>query len=36
VAESIFANAFSLPSSSSLTDGQRDRVVNRLGELLAG
>ena len=36
VAESIFANAFSLPSSSSLTDAQRDRVVNRLGELLAG
>jgi dTDP-4-amino-4,6-dideoxygalactose transaminase len=36
VAESIFANAFSLPSSSSLTDGQRDRVVNRLSELLAG
>ena len=36
VAESIFANAFSLPSSSNLTDGERDRVVNRLAELLAG
>jgi dTDP-4-amino-4,6-dideoxygalactose transaminase len=35
VAEGIFASAFSLPSSSSLTDAQRDRVVNRLGELLA-
>jgi dTDP-4-amino-4,6-dideoxygalactose transaminase len=36
VAETIFANAFSLPSSSSLTDVERDRVVSRLEELLAG
>jgi len=35
VAEAIFAEAVSLPSSSSLTDGQRMRVVARLGELLA-
>jgi dTDP-4-amino-4,6-dideoxygalactose transaminase len=34
VAEAIFANAFSLPSSSNLTDAARDRVVSRLGELL--
>ena len=34
VAEGIFENAFSLPSSSNLTDGARDRVVHRLGELL--
>jgi len=34
VAEAIFANAFSLPSSSSLTAPARDRVVNRLRELL--
>jgi dTDP-4-amino-4,6-dideoxygalactose transaminase len=34
VAEGIFANAFSLPSSSNLTDAARDRVVARLGELL--
>jgi dTDP-4-amino-4,6-dideoxygalactose transaminase len=36
VAEAIFAAAFSLPSSSSLTDAQRDRVIGRLGELLGG
>jgi dTDP-4-amino-4,6-dideoxygalactose transaminase len=36
VAETIFANAFSLPSSSSLTEVERDRVVSRLDELLAG
>ncbi|HEX2755120.1 MAG TPA: DegT/DnrJ/EryC1/StrS family aminotransferase [Candidatus Limnocylindrales bacterium] len=34
VAERIFANAFSLPSSSSLSDASRDRVVARLRELL--
>jgi dTDP-4-amino-4,6-dideoxygalactose transaminase len=34
VAEAIFANAFSLPSSSSLIAPARDRVVNRLRELL--
>ena len=34
VAEGIFENAFSLPSSSNLTDAQRHRVVDRLGELL--
>jgi dTDP-4-amino-4,6-dideoxygalactose transaminase len=34
VAEAIFTGAFSLPSSSSLTDAQRDRVVGRLGQLL--
>ena len=34
VAEAIFAAAVSLPSSSSLTDGDRGRVINRLGELL--
>jgi dTDP-4-amino-4,6-dideoxygalactose transaminase len=34
VAEAIFDVAFSLPSSSSLTAAQQDRVVLRLGELL--
>jgi dTDP-4-amino-4,6-dideoxygalactose transaminase len=34
VAEAIFANAFSLPSSSNLTEAARDRVVARLGVLL--
>jgi dTDP-4-amino-4,6-dideoxygalactose transaminase len=34
-AEAIFASAVSLPSSSSLTDAQRDRVITRLDELLA-
>lgn len=34
VAEAIFAGAFSLPSSSSLADSQRNRVIARLGELL--
>jgi dTDP-4-amino-4,6-dideoxygalactose transaminase len=35
VAGGIFERAFSLPSSSSLTDGLGDRVIRRLGELLA-
>jgi dTDP-4-amino-4,6-dideoxygalactose transaminase len=34
VAEAIFADAVSLPSSSSLTDAQRARVVDRLAALL--
>ena len=33
VSEAIFERAFSLPSSSSLTDAQRARVMDRLGEL---
>ena len=36
VAEGIFATAVSLPSSSSLTDAQRDRVVASLGDALEG
>lgn len=35
-AEAIFAGAFSLPSSSSLTGPQRDRVIDRLTALVAG
>jgi dTDP-4-amino-4,6-dideoxygalactose transaminase len=35
VAEAIFTDALSLPSSSSLTDGERGRVITRLDELLA-
>jgi dTDP-4-amino-4,6-dideoxygalactose transaminase len=34
VAEAIFAGAFSLPSSSSLGEGQRRRVIDRLAELV--
>jgi dTDP-4-amino-4,6-dideoxygalactose transaminase len=36
VAEAIFREAVSLPSSSSLTAGQQDRVITRIGELLGG
>jgi dTDP-4-amino-4,6-dideoxygalactose transaminase len=36
VAEGIFERALSLPSSSNLTAAQRERVIGRLSELLAG